>query len=256
MEDMHMDMCGSAVALSCARAAHRAGLKRNVLFVAAVAENAIGGLAYKPKSIIRSHKGLTVEIGNTDAEGRLVLADALSLAQERHRPHTIVDLATLTGACIVALGEYAAGLFGNNAALKAALQAAGEARGERLHPMPIYAEHREELRASAMSDLQSTGAGRYGGACTAAAFLEEFIGPKAKNARVARASAAGGAAAAAEPAPAKPAWCHIDLAGPAMYTRARGHVNQGATGFGVQTIMQFLMSAPAGALPQDEAKRF
>jgi leucyl aminopeptidase len=169
MEDMHMDMCGSAVALSCARAAHRAGLKRNVLFVAAVAENAIGGLAYKPKSIIRSHKGLTVEIKNTDAEGRLVLADALSIAQARVAPHTIIDAATLTGACIVALGEYAAGLFGNNAALKAALQAAGEARGERLHPMPIYAEHREELRASTMSDLQSTGAGRYGGSCTAAA---------------------------------------------------------------------------------------
>ena len=182
------------------RALTRLGLARNVVAVLAIAENAIGEHAYKPHAILRSHAGLTVEVKNTDAEGRLVLADALSYAQARHAPHTIIDLATLTGACVVALGEYAAGLFGNSSALRGALVAAGEARGERLWPMPIFEEHREEIRAAATADLQSTGGGRMGGACTAAAFLEFFIGAQA-------AGAGGGAGAApAEPAamPASP----------------------------------------------------
>ena len=190
MEDMHMDMGGSAAVLGAFRAVTRLGIKRNVAAVLAIAENAIGENAFKPHNIIRSHKGLTVEIKNTDAEGRLVLADALSYAQARLKPHTIIDLATLTGACIVALGEYAAGMFGNSDALKAGLLAASEARAERLWPMPIFPEHREEIRAAAFADLQSTGAGRYGGSCTAAAFLEFFVGEGVN-------------------------WCHLDIAGPA-----------------------------------------
>jgi leucyl aminopeptidase len=217
-----------------------------VLFVAAAAENAIDALAYKPHAILRSHKGLTVEIGNTDAEGRLVLADALSFAQSRHRPHTVVDMATLTGACIVGLGEYTAGLFTNNKALREGLVAAGEGRGERLWPMPILPEHRDELTGGTpFADLKSTGEGRYGGACTAAAFLENFLGPDpAKNARE-------GAAAADEKAPFKPAWAHIDLAGPAMYSRDRGFMKKGGTGFGVHAVVSYLLAAPAGALPAD-----
>ena len=247
-----MDMGGASVALSTALACHRLGLKRNVIFVAAVAENAIGSRAYKPKNIIRSHKGLTVEIGNTDAEGRLVLADALSFGQSRHRPHTVVDLATLTGACVVGLGEYAAGLFSNNEALRAGLLDAGAARFERLHAMPIFPEHREELRASTMSDLQSTGAGRYGGACTAAAFLEHFIGHEpAKNARVGTGAADGADKAAA----VVPAWAHLDIAGPATYSKARGHMNAGGTGFGVQVVAHYLLHAPAGAPAANAVKR-
>lgn len=254
MENMHMDMCGSAASLSSALACYRLGVKRNIVFVVAVAENAIGSLAYKPKSIIKSHKGLTVEIGNTDAEGRLVLADALSLCQQRHKPHTIIDMATLTGACIIALGEYAAGLFTNNAALSAALVKAGEKRGERLHPMPIFPEHREEIKSSSMSDLVSTGAGRYGGACTAAAFLENFIGgTPAKNSRVATGGEDG---ASKDEAGKTPAWAHIDLAGPAMYSKTRGFMPEGSTGFAVQTIYEYVIAAPAGALPEDEKKRF
>ena len=249
MEDMHMDMSGSAAAIGALLACHRLGLKRNVVFVAAVAENAIGSRSYKPKNIIRSHKGLTVEIGNTDAEGRLVLADALSLGQSRHRPHTIIDMATLTGACIVGLGEYAAGLFSNNAALRAGLLAAGEARFERVHAMPIFAEHREELRACAVADLQSTGAGRYGGACTAAAFLENFIGHEPAKPRAAEAGAAPAAGVV-------PAWAHIDLAGPAMYSKARGFMPAGGTGFGVQVVATYLLNAPLGAPAKDEATRF
>jgi leucyl aminopeptidase len=128
MEDMHMDKGGASAALGCALAAGRLNIKRNVVFVAAVAENSIDSLSYKPKAIIKSLKGLTVEIGNTDAEGRLVLADALTFGQMRNKPHTVIDMATLTGACIIGLGEYAAGLFTNNGALRAGLQAAADAR--------------------------------------------------------------------------------------------------------------------------------
>ena len=220
MEDMHMDMGGAAAALGAFRAVAGLGLKRNVVVVLAVAENAIGENAFKPHNIIRSHKGLTVEIKNTDAEGRLVLADALSFAQSRRAPHTIIDLATLTGACIVGLGEYAAGQFCNNGAMRAGLAAASEARFERLWPMPIFPEHREEIRAAGMADLQSTGAGRYGGSCTAAAFLENFVGEGV-------------------------AWAHLDIAGPAMYSRARGHMNAGGTGFGVQVVAEYLLNVRA-----------
>jgi leucyl aminopeptidase len=234
MEDMHMDMGGSAAVLGAFRALTQLGVKRNVVAVLAVAENAIDANSFKPHNIIRSHKGLTVEIKNTDAEGRLVLADALSFAQSRVKPHTIIDLATLTGACIIALGEYAAGLFSNNGALREGLATASAARFERLWPMPIFPEHREEIKAAAMADLQSTGAGRYGGSCTAAAFLENFIGT----------------------ATATPAWAHLDIAGPAMYGKARGHMNAGGTGFGVQVIAQYVLSAPKGALPADAKKKY
>ena len=238
MEDMHMDMGGSAAVLGAFRALTRLGLKRNIAAVLAIAENAIDAHAFKPHSILRSHGGLTVEIKNTDAEGRLVLADALTYAQSRLRPHTIIDLATLTGACVVALGEYAAGMYTNNEALKAGLLAASEARAERLWPMPIFPEHREEIRAAACADLQSTGGGRAGGSCTAAAFLEFFIGlPAAEGA-------------------ATPAWAHLDIAGPAMYSKARGHMNAGGTGFGVQAIAQYCLTAPAGALPATPKKAY
>lgn len=239
-------MLGATLALG------RARVKRNVVAVLAVAENAIDGAAYKPHAILRSHKGLTVQVGNTDAEGRLVLADALSFGQARHKPHTVIDAATLTGACIVGLGEYAAGLFSNNAALSAGVRAAGAAKGERLWPMPIFAEHREELKSgAAQADVMSTGAGRYGGACTAAAFLELFVGHEpAKNARDAP---AGGAADAPAP-PAPVAWCHIDLAGPAMYTKARGYMNAGGTGFGVHTIANYVLTAPPGKPEADKVE--
>ena len=235
MEDMHMDMGGSAAVLGAFRALTQLGVKRNVVAVLAVAENAIDANAFKPHNILRSHKGLTVEIKNTDAEGRLVLADALSYAQQRVAPHTIIDLATLTGACIVGLGEYAAGMFTNNEALKGGLACASSARFERLWPMPIFDEHRDELKAAAMADLQSTGAGRYGGSCTAAAFIENFIGTTGKP---------------------TPAWAHLDIAGPAMYSKQRGHMNGGGTGFGAQVIAQYVLDAPKGALPADVKRKY
>ncbi|KAF0707892.1 Aste57867_6508 [Aphanomyces stellatus] len=121
IEDMHTDMCGSAAVLGAIRAAAKTGLACNVVAVLALAENAIGSKAAKPHTIVKSLKGLTVEVNNTDAEGRLVLGDALSYVQQQYKPHTVIDVATLTGACIVALGEYCAGVFSNSDDLAHAL---------------------------------------------------------------------------------------------------------------------------------------
>lgn len=257
METMYMDMGGAAAACGAALTCGRLGIKRNIVFILAIAENAVDALSFKPHNIIKSHKGLTVQIGNTDAEGRLVLADALSYGQSRHKPHTIMDMATLTGACIIALGEYAAGIFTNNQALKDGLLQAATQRWERLWPMPIFPEHREEIKSTAPeADLSSTGAGRYGGACTAAAFLENFIGHEPSVNGRTKTTDSSSSSNTAPTTSNIPAWCHIDLAGPAMYSKARGYMNAGGTGFGVQVITQYLLNAPKGSLPKDEVKKF
>lgn len=184
------------------------------MFVTPFAENAISEKSYKPGCIVKSYSGKTVEVGNTDAEGRLVLADSLSYIQDKYKPATIIDLATLTGACVVALGEYAAGLFSNSEALRGQIASAGGEVHERCWPMPIFPEHTAELESN-FADIKSIGKGRYGGACTAAAFLQSFINEGTN-------------------------WAHIDLAGPAMYSSSRDYMYQGATGFGVQTLVKFL----------------
>ncbi|OQR93471.1 cytosol aminopeptidase [Achlya hypogyna] len=216
IEDMHTDMCGAAAVLGAVRAAAKAKLPVNVVAVLALAENAIGAKAAKPHTIVKSHKGLTVEVNNTDAEGRLVLADALSYVQQKYAPQTVVDVATLTGACIVALGEYTAGLFANSDALAADLTRAGTTTHERLWRLPILPEHTAELKGS-MSDSRSMGKDRYGGACTAAAFLQQFIDKDVE-------------------------WAHVDIAGPSNYSQARSYMPAGATGFGVQVLFEFLKS--------------
>jgi len=192
-----------------------------VVFCIALAENAIGPDAYKPHAIIKSHRGLTVSVGNTDAEGRLILADALSWAQARYPDvWAVVDVATLTGACVVALGEYAAGVFANDAgkALAANVAAAGAGVGEVLHPLPILPGHRKEISENDHADLCSTGATRWGGACTAAAFLERFVD---------------------EGTP----WAHLDIAGPAMASAERGVVPKGGTGFGAATLAEVILAS-------------
>jgi leucyl aminopeptidase len=217
IEDMHLDMGGAAAVIGAMHIAAALGTNRRTVVAAlALAENAIGPAAVKPHAIVSSHKGISVEIGNTDAEGRLVLADALSYVQRRYAPARIVDTATLTGACVVALGEYAAGLFSNDDALSAALRGAGERAGERAWPMPILDEHDAELEGH-FADVRSIGKGRMGGACTAAAFLRRFVD---------------------EGTP----WAHIDIAGPAMYSEQRGHMCKGGTGFGAQLLAEFVLS--------------
>ncbi|EQC29268.1 hypothetical protein SDRG_12936 [Saprolegnia diclina VS20] len=217
IEDMHTDMCGAAAVLGAVRAAAKANLPVNVVAVLALAENAIGSKAAKPHTIVQSHKGLTVEVNNTDAEGRLVLGDALSYVQRYYAPHTVIDVATLTGACIVALGEYTAGLFSNSDKLATALIDAGASTHERCWRLPILPEHTAELKGS-MSDSRSMGTGRYGGACTAAAFLQQFVDKDV-------------------------AWAHVDIAGPSNYSAQRSYMPAGATGFGVQVLFEFLKRA-------------
>ena len=150
-----------------------------MLAVLALAENAVGPTALKPLEVVSSLKGLSVEVSNTDAEGRLCLADAMTYAQTMHGGESldsIIEMSTLTGACVVALGDEAAGLFTNDATLEAELRAAGEACAETLWPMPILPHHEKEISGEGShADLKSCGPTRYGGACTAAAFLKQFV---------------------------------------------------------------------------------
>jgi len=189
MEAMRTDMAGAA---ACAGAMLALALRDSPAPVAAVlplAENAIGGTAYRPGDVITTLSGQTVEVVDTDAEGRLVLADALTYAVRAFRPEAVVDIATLTGAVITALGHHRAGLFGNDPPLAAALCAAGEAVGECLWPLPIGEGHRRDLE-SEMADIRQCATGRHQpDACHAAAFLREFLGET------------------------PPAWAHLDMAG-------------------------------------------
>jgi len=214
IEDMYLDMSGSAAVYGVMSALPKLGIKKNIIGALCMAENAVSHQSYYPSSILKSYKGLTVEIGNTDAEGRLVLADALSYVQKNFKPEYIIDLATLTGACVVALGEYASGLFTNNNQLKEDLLACGDNVFERTWPLPLFNEYSEELKGG-HSDLKNIGKGRYGGASTGAAFLKEFIENSTKGA-------------------------HLDIAGPAMTSEKRGHVPKGGTGYGVQLLLDWL----------------
>jgi leucyl aminopeptidase len=174
IEDMYLDKHGACNTLSVFKSVVEMELPINVVCAIGAAENSIDGLSYKPSDIIKSHKGYTVEITNTDAEGRLVLADVLSYVQMKYKPQNIIDLATLTGACMVALGHRTAGLFTNNTALSSEIVKASEEVMEPVWHLPITNEHREDLK-SPYADLKNAGKDRYGGASKGAAFLEKFI---------------------------------------------------------------------------------
>lgn len=214
IEDMHTDMCGSAAVLGAIRAAAKQGLKTNIVAALALAENAIGSKAVKPHAIVKSLKGISVEVNNTDAEGRLVLGDALTYVQQNYKPKTVIDVATLTGACIVALGPYAAGVFTNSDKLATKIQDAGNERFERCWKLPILPEHSEELKGH-LTDSRSTGLGREGGASTAAAFLKQFVEKDVE-------------------------WAHIDIAGPSSLSKPVSYFPKGATGFGVQVLYKYI----------------
>jgi leucyl aminopeptidase len=187
IEDMYLDKSGACNALAIAKWAVETNYPVNLTVVLALAENSVDQLAFKPSDIIKSYKGLTVEIGNTDAEGRLCLADALTYVQRHHKPHTIVDMATLTGACVVALGERTGGVFSNDAALTKSLIKSGAYFEEALWELPITSENEEALESTA-ADITNSGKSRYGGAGAAAAFLKKFIDEGTK-------------------------WAHLDIAG-------------------------------------------
>ena len=289
-------MCGAAAVLSAFDSIAELGPKCDVLAVVALAENAIDATALKPLEIVKSAKGLSVEVSNTDAEGRLCLADAMTYAQKMH-PYSsseggggggaggggdreklaaMVEMSTLTGACVVALGEEAAGLFTNDSALETELRDAGSACGETLWPMPggsfshpvstqrnatqpcpalstssqpcptlfylpqpyptlcnpmqsyatlcnppppsppVLPNHEKEISGEGShADLKSCGPTRWGGACTAAAFLKQFVEDDTP-------------------------WAHVDIAGPSMADKAKGGWPAGATGFGADTLVRWI----------------
>ncbi|MET0390454.1 MAG: leucyl aminopeptidase [Polyangiales bacterium] len=217
MIDMKCDMAGAAMTIATIVAAAQLKLPVEVHAVVGSTDNMTGGDAYRPGDVFPSRDGKTVEIINTDAEGRLVLADALAYARDL-APHYLIDHATLTGACTVALGGYRAGLFSNDEQLLEAYRQAGETTGEQFWPLPLDEDLRDELKSS-IADLKHTGS-RLGGAITAALFLREFVG----DCR----------------------WAHLDIAGPAFLDKAQGSLPKGGTGFGVLTALQFLRGLQKG----------
>ncbi len=235
IENMHMDMGGAAAVIGCMRGCVSLGLEINVVAVLALAENAIGKDAMYPHQILTSHAGQTVEVGNTDAEGRLCLADAMSWVQQQpEQPSVVIDVATLTGACVVALGEYAAGLFSNSDSLVASLKEAATASSEPVWHMPVLPQHTNELKDCKYADLRSIGKGREGGACTAAAFLQEFVLDQKQQNDATEGDAKEGAVAT------QTEWAHLDIAGPAMTSRPYGHHGHGGTGFGAALLLEWL----------------
>lgn len=215
IENMHLDKSGACVVLGVLKAISQTNLENvDVIGVMGMAENAIGSKAYKPFSIIKSLCGKTVKVANTDAEGRLVLADCLTYVQKEYNPDIIVDVATLTGACVSALGENCAGIFGNNPELIQEFIRIGEKKYENLFNLPLNDEHVEQLKCSE-ADLNSMGNTKYAGASTAAAFLSQFIDKGRK-------------------------WVHLDIAGPAMRSRRNFWLNENGTGFGVQLLYEFI----------------
>jgi leucyl aminopeptidase len=217
MEDMRADMAGAAAAAGAMLTLALRQSPAPAVAVLALAENAFGAASYRPGDILRTYSGKTIEVLDTDAEGRLILADALSYTAARFKPRAMIDLATLTGSIITALGHQRAGIFGNDEVLTAALMAAGEDVTERLWPMPIDDEHREVLKSD-IADLRQcapAGSGAWGGrflsdACHAAAFLREFAGSGA--------------------------WAHLDIAGVETREEAAPLGPKGPSGFGVRLL--------------------
>lgn len=214
MYTMKCDMAGAAAVLATVRAVAQLGLKVKVTAYAAMAENMPSGTAFRPSDVLTLHSGTTVENANSDAEGRLVLADALSLAGEE-KPDLMVDIATLTGACMVALGDRQIGLMANTDAVADQLLDAAESAGEPMWHLPIPEEMAEQLKSD-VADLKSSGS-RLGGALTAAAFLREFV-------------------------PDDTPWAHLDIAGPAWADKPRDYVSKGGTGAGVRTLLALARS--------------
>lgn len=216
IEDMRTDMSGGAAALGVIKAAAEMKLKANIAVVIPSAENSIGADSYKPGDVYRSCKGITVEITNTDAEGRLALADALTYGQKEFSPTRIVDLATLTGAVIVALGDVRMGLFSNQDQLADQLYRAGEKTGERVWRLPLDDDYKEALKSS-IADCKNCSSKRSAGSVTAALFLEKFIEKKTP-------------------------WVHLDIAGTARIDEPSHYNLTHASGSGVRLIIEWIES--------------
>jgi len=212
MEQMKADMTGGAEVLATLGAAARLKLPMHVIGILPATENMPGGRATKPGDIVKTLSGKTVEIQNTDAEGRLILADGLAFAT-RYKPAAIIDVATLTGACVVALGQFAIGMLGTSDRIKTQLAACGQKTGERVWEMPLWDEYLEQIKSD-VADMRNIG-GRGGGMITAAIFLRQFVGDYP--------------------------WVHLDIASTDWSERERAYIPKGPTGIGTRLLIQYLI---------------
>ncbi len=213
IEEMKMDMAGAAAVAATLITAARLHSAVNIIGALPLVENMPSGTATRPGDIVKTYAGKSVEIGNTDAEGRLILADTLAYVIDKFRPDRLIDLATLTGACVVALGEKIAGLFATDEELAEQILAASARTGERCWRLPLPEDYKEQLK-SEFADLSNMGATRWGGAITAALFLAAFTG--------------------------KSPWAHIDIAGPAYVKKPADYGPAGGTGFGVRLLLDLI----------------
>ncbi|HSM73333.1 MAG TPA: leucyl aminopeptidase [Desulfobacterales bacterium] len=213
IEEMKVDMAGAAAVAATMIVLARLKPKLRVVAALPVVENMISGSAYRPGDVVTSYAGKTIEIGNTDAEGRLILVDAMAYVIQKYRPDTLIDLATLTGACVVALGEGIAGVFSRDDDLAEAIVRAGRATHERCWKMPLPDDYKELLKSD-IADLRSVGSTRWGGAIAAALFLSEFVGDTR--------------------------WAHIDIAGPVYRKKEDAYCGAGGTGFGVRLLWELI----------------
>lgn len=212
MLTMKCDMAGAATVLGTLCAAARLGMERPIVGLVGLVENMISGSAFKLGDVLTARSGTTIEIHNTDAEGRLVLADVLNVALE-HQPSVIIDLATLTGACVVALGVDIAGLMTNAPELQSEFQSAANRAGEFVWPLPMHTFFNDQIN-SQVADIKNVGEGRWGGAITAAKFLERFV--------------------------AQTPWLHIDIAGPAFADKPKAYQDAGATSAMLKSLLEYL----------------
>ena len=213
MVGMKADMSGAAVVAATMITLARLKTKSHVIGAIPIVENMPSGKATRPGDIVRSYAGKTIEIGNTDAEGRLILIDAMSYVLKKHKPQVMIDLATLTGACVVALGEKIAGVFTPDDELAEAIIASGNKSHERCWQMPLPEDYKELLKSD-FADLNNMASSRWGGAITAALFLSEFSGDTR--------------------------WAHIDIAGPAYLKKGDAYCGPGGTGFGVRLLCDLI----------------
>ena len=213
LDEMKADMSGAASVAATMITAAKLKSKLRVIGIIPIVENMPSGSASRPGDIIKSFDGKTVEIGNTDAEGRLILIDAISYGIKKYKPKTLIDMATLTGACVVALGEKIAGTFSFDDKLAEDIILSGQKTHERCWRMPLPEDYKELLKSD-FADLNNIGSTRYGGAITAALFIAEFVGDTR--------------------------WAHIDIAGPAYAKKESAYCGAGGTGFGVRLLCDLL----------------
>ncbi len=215
METMKQDMAGGAAVLAIFSQITSLSVKAEVIGIIAACENMPGGNALKPGDILKAMNGKTIEVLNTDAEGRLTLADAISYASLKDKPDEIIDIATLCGACVVALGTDITGMWGNDEKLLGNIEKYARLSGEHIWRMPLFKDYMDLMKSS-IADIKNVQMGRYGGAITGALFLSEFV--------------------------EKIPWVHLDIAGPAYTEKDSPLIPHGGTGFGVRLLLEYIVS--------------